>query len=716
MLDEIDVIFHGATNATETLLFWELRSWPADLYAFRIKANSNAGAEATESWKSLHDGDLRPSYIADKDWSRFGIPAARVDAIVAAGRDMDFPVLDKDQTLNRYHRQNGPSIGERIFMKMSFDRILFSGFGLIDPVGEAEAGQTYGLFAVDMAGRESAAPIATYTREARGIVRYVVDPEVRLNNATLVLGWSLPGDSYRRLGLTGFHIDLQAIEGSEPAQRLTRNALGPIASADDRDQWLFEYGLADTSQDYVITFTAVDVFSREREASKVIFEAEKFRPVVPATVSQIAMEGTAAVKLGWTLDEADAERTAGFVVEILRDGRWQGVSEILPNDARSYIDDSDKETGSVYLYRVGTIDTFDKIAFSDPQSIFYAGFERPPPPRNFVLTRETRDGKDVVKMNWGQPLPDDALTDSFIIFSDETEEGDLIHQGGITPLEKSLYFYELSTLGGRSLTLGVAAISVDGVRSETVSERIYIPLRELPRPTEFRVAFDREDYAADFTWTYAEQLESSLQGFRLTMDGAIVAGPIELPPHARAFSLDHHAFAKGYRGAFTLQAVGVDLDSPATARQSLWIRTERPVEGLEAPTSLAGEFEETEEGRFIALSWDEVDFEEAGIVGYVLFADYAREGRVRRLGSIALIPGNTFRYPLPETRQEGRKSYTLAVAPLTAETFQVGPKASVTVNLPEPEPEGAAPTFGPQLPSQTQIENDPAAAESASAS
>ena len=97
------------------------------------------------------------------------------------------------------------------------------------------------------------------------------------------------------------------------------------------------------------------------------------------------------------------------------------------------------------------------------------------------------------------------------------------------------------------------------------------------------------------------------------------------------------------------------------------------------PDGLTVELVANDHDQFAKLSWAPVDFEKRGVLGYVLYADYASEGNVLRLSSVPLIKSNEYNYKLKDPL---RDSYTFRIAEMRDDR-KIGPYAEVSLNIPQ---------------------------------
>lgn len=107
----------------------------------------------------------------------------------------------------------------------------------------------------------------------------------------------------------------------------------------------------------VIKVTSANHPELKAECTVKVKGSEEVAPSKPANLTGKALDN-GNVKLSWT-NTADPDSVTGLIVERkLRGEEWQPISQALLADAEEFTDDTDKQGGAEYFYRIGAVNDY----------------------------------------------------------------------------------------------------------------------------------------------------------------------------------------------------------------------------------------------------------------------------------------------------------------------------------------------------------------------
>jgi hypothetical protein len=659
--DKKEYFLYGSRETGSIRLYWDVFAWPSNLEGFNLKRRMINGDSKGE-WTALNFDLLSPDIAEKEDWVNQGLSAmqaAELDSALSGYLKRGLlSISSTSEMLSILQANNGLGSGDRIRMKSDFNLALMLDFAFIDNNALDGVEYEYGLYLV-RSGVESAQPIALFSTEL------LLPPDYQVKFQKLKQGiainWQLERDQSEARAILGYFL-YRRDPGSAGAANLLETPLGSYKEVEELLVWRYNDLLTDNRNSHEYGIAYVDMFQKMSDTVWSLYDAEFFKEVDPPIIDSIILIDGQHVKLEWQVPEASSEKALSFLVELSGDaepGKWkfESISDTISGSSCEFTDTLFKQFGNIYFYKVALIDKYGRAWYSREKSIFYMGAIKPPRVRGLSAKAEIIEGKALVHLNWD--LNSDTLTQGYLLFSDELHKDTMNELAAIGKLKGPSYTHVIPTAGGRDYTLGIAPLGRYGAVGEMQRVKVYVPLAKMPPLYTISARLD-DNLVATIGWDYPNFNE--LKGFELYMNDKLLAGPEILGTDIREYQVKNIELRKGTSYVeFRMKAIGQGMMTELSQKQSFYLPNIE-LNNIKAPDSLQVELVSDSVNFFALLTWKEVDLDSLDYRGYIMYADYYREGSVQLMASLPLITSHSYLYKLPDM---SRKNYTLRIAALS---------------------------------------------------
>lgn len=519
-------------------LLWLPSRWPADLDGVIPCRKKTDG-----TWQRLAPSAIRPQTSPERDWSLTGLHRneqkslkQQLEEMIREGAVIEMTADEARKQLASMNRKQFS--GDLLRLMGSYTYALITGFAAVDaapPNGEV----IYGLLPV-RDGVIDDFPVVTYTL-GDPVSPVPVDYSVLKTEQGILLEWSISREEYENRALQGFSVYRAPFGRPARPTCLTPTVAGYVREEGNLLIWKFYDTSADRDTSWRYDLRPVTMFQQEKPAVDVVYEPqpsrlETFKSLAGLKLKSINQTAPGLVQVQWDFPSSAEDVIAGFVVERadLPDRELRVVSSTLPPTSRTFEDRLDKAHGDSCTYRVTAVDQDGPLRNSDMALLVYRDMRKPPAPQN-LKARFIDDSDPLqVEFSWDSPLPEDELTDGFLVYADRIREGEVLRLAGEAQLHTNRYRLTVPARNGRSYTFRVAARSHYGTEGDYVQTTVDIPLQHLPRIRDLRSNQQKDRIKLE--WEYKSQ--PHLVGFRVLHNGEVLADEKELGPTARSWQSD----------------------------------------------------------------------------------------------------------------------------------------------------------------------------------
>ncbi|MBX2906598.1 MAG: fibronectin type III domain-containing protein [Taibaiella sp.] len=529
-------------------LAWITTSMPPGFNGFDIKRKDGLG-----DWKQLNSVPLLPGISLKKDLTPYesdNTDATRIKEklkdLIAAGKLREY---DFNTFIGRW-ATNDKEIQDVMGLAMlDFDISIISGFGFVDHTVSQKMEYQYGLFLhqngelVDkISWNYGTVPDLDVVRE--------ISSKALPGRPGVELSWSVEVGRMKSSLIAGFNVYKRGI-------RLNDHPIW-IDGKKDLSNFSWNDAGANSSVAEQYSISAESIFGIEGLITSYNYVPSEHPTGYSKTVvSSIASRGyyyRDGIQVSWTFPKDQERFISGFYVEKdnMPDG-YRRVSELLPADQRSFIDNTGSPVSTPFRMRIVAAYK-DRTMFAGIERMFnYFPLIDPPKPQNVQAVVKTERQNVAVKVSWDRPMNGDSTTDRFSVWCvrNALDKATQI-AGNLTPSQNTCGY---DVPQGVSATIGFFVRASSRFSGESFSDTVYVitPSTFLPAPTAH--ASRSGDSSVAVHWDFTDV--SDLAGFRLYSNGTLIADEKQLVRGIRDYTFTGLAPATTYN--FTVRAVSEKL-------------------------------------------------------------------------------------------------------------------------------------------------------------
>jgi len=663
---------HGTAEGEQMKLYIETRDWPQRLIGFNLKKRSLNG-----EWALLNPNPVTPQFSADRNWANLGLNQEQINTIttdfqtyVESGK---IKPISEDRFLEIMREVEGLKSGDRLRMKNDFQLALMAGFAYVDNSYDPEKDQEYGVFLVDQQRQEEESPLAVYSTAGKS--RMALDFSFSRKKEGIQLQWSQSASAIEENGVFGFNL-YRAKKGKKNMTLLTPSPLGAKFKNGETRQYHYSDKEADPTEDYTYKLAVVNMFQKETHSLEKDYEARAFESLEIPSIDSIHLVDQINVQLNW---ELDLKRRASKRITKIRIQRAEAsklnfstVGEVESDD-ESWVDKNRLKYGKPYVYRIEIEDDQGNKWHSPTKNFLYMGTLKPPAPVNPQAQFRMINQEPYVVLNWEKQSAQDSVTQGFLLYSDQLEEGEMLYEASIPMIAETEYRYPLNSWGGRSYTFRIEPVNSEGETGPSVEVSCQVNSLRLPRLGVIKASLTENNQVA-LEWNYPE--DAGINGFRVIMNEQMIAGPEEVSAESRTWVVSDPVTKDNGMVDFQVEAVA-DNGTTRSMPASLYLPGLEKNINLSAPGKLEAETQEENETLYAHLTWEAPEGDNDEISGYILYVDSGEEGVVLKQAAMPLIKATEYKYEIPDTE---RDQYTFRISAITKDKKE-GPYAEVTLEL-----------------------------------
>jgi hypothetical protein len=653
-------------NADDAVnLLWQPDRWQPDVDGF-VVARRKVDEQA---WQLRTQAPITPGVSRQKDLSNVEASPAQRQRLQAA-----LPSLFRDDGEQRAAAILSKGLANAtptefnwisMLLTLDFDRARVMGFGFTDRGVDAATDYEYGLFAVRK-GVQDQQPTTVFRPFSS------TDPAITPTNvraarspAGATVEWEYAQDKIQKYGVVLYNV-YRTEAGQTVATKLTPEPVvgGPVRQGLQKNVWVDR--TPDKGKTYTYAVAAVNVFKHEIGpwgTAQLPNAAAAPAVPLPADLKKILTLNPAAtndrrqVELSWTLDPAVEPQIQGFIVERgpVESRVLDAVSKVLPKSSRSFVDTDAPFNGNYYAYRVTAMGEKGPVANSGLQMLRLVDLTKPPAPAGVKALIVAKDGKRFIRLSWDAKTKTDSITQDYVIYTDEVEQGKPAWQSNLPKVTGTTYDLELHNREERPLIVGVAAVGKEGQQSTHADVSLVAPGKIMPqiRPA----VVERKTTAEPLTirWEYPDL--TYLRGFRIFLNGKLAADEKIVTTRERSWKYAA-MLREGETYAFSIVAVSPDgmLSEPSVASSYV---TRKPDEVAVRRPEASGAWADVGGKRVIRLTWSAPEGVEA-VRGYRIEADEVNIDNFKVVAAEVPVTATEFAYAVPKSD----RSYSFRIIPI----------------------------------------------------
>ena len=530
-------------------LVWSMNGLPAGFGGFEIRRKDGIG-----DWHTLNKVPLLPGISQKKDLSPFesdNVEATRIREktrdLVRAGklREYDFTVFSE-----KWAARDKDVLEILQMASVNFDIAVISGFGFVDHTVTQKMEYQYGLFV-----KGSDKPIAKAKWNFGAIpdldaVKEITSKALRSTGGVQLL-WTADLARVRSGYVSGFNIYKRGI-------RLNDRPILPSGGKEKAEYSFLDAG-ADPAVADQYSISAESLFGIEGNIRTYEYDpADHPKEYVKPAVTHITSLGfyfKEGIEVKWTFPKDQERFIRGFVVE--KDNMPAGytsVSDVLPEDARIFVDETSSPVSSALRMRVNAV-YFDKTVINGLERLYsYFPLLDPPSPLNTRAVVSGDSRKPVVKISWDPIINGDSVTRNYHVYMYPAAGGKVESLNDkAVHLKQNSFSYPVPRGVSSVLRFYVVAEGRSGgfsVPGDTV--QVATPTTLMPDVVVTKAVADGNDVLLQ--WQYGEV--SDLAGFRISDGSALVADEKVLRGSTRQYTIANAA-ASGAEHNYTVRAVSM---------------------------------------------------------------------------------------------------------------------------------------------------------------
>jgi hypothetical protein len=527
-------------------LVWSMNSLPAGFTGFEIRRKDGIG-----DWHTLNKVALLPGISQKKDLSPFESDNAEATRIREKLRDMlsagklkeyDFSVFSE-----KWSARDKDVLDVLQMASVNFDIAVISGFGFVDHSVIQKMEYQYGLF---LKGGDK--PIAKTKWNFGAIpdldaVKEITSKALRSSRGIQLL-WTADLARVRSGYVSGFNVYKRGI-------RLNDRPIQP-SGGKEKAEYTFTDAGADPGVADQYSISAESLFGiegniRTYEYDPADHPKEYVKPVV-TKITSLGFYFKEGIEVKWTYPKDQERFIKGFVVE--KDNMPAGytaVSDVLPEDARIFVDETSSPVSSALRIRVNAV-YWDKTVVNGAE-LLYSYFPLLDPPRP-INTKAVVGGdarKPAVKITWDPIINGDSVTRNYHVYMYPAAGGKVEALNDKVPVRQSSFSYPIPRGSSSVLRFYVVAEGRSGGFSnpgDTV--QVVTPTTVMPAVTVTKAVAEGND--AVVQWHFGDV--SDLAGFRISDGSTLVADEKVLTAGVRYYTIKGAASA-GAEHNYTVRAV-----------------------------------------------------------------------------------------------------------------------------------------------------------------
>jgi hypothetical protein len=659
----------GAIVDDHLKLYWETYDWTATAAGFNLKRKNGANG----AWDLLNKNVIYPQ-ADDRNWSDLGLNQSQTQTIrrtfqgyLASG---DIKKISKEDLIKRFHEIGGLQSGDRLRMKEEYAIALIYGFGYIDNTYKKSNNSTYGLFAVDIDGRESPEPIALFSPEKIKKINPQVDFNVRKKQ--LSLSWKMLEDEYFQAALVGFRV-YRYNKGNDSLAYLRKTPIGYLKSKNGNFYWEYIDESANPELDYIYHLIPVTLFQSEYKAVKVPYSPGKHKPIDVPGLDTVTYIDNVYLKLTWATDsisKSQKKRIKKYYLEKASQDslEFKPVFTASSGKVTSFTDTSSMTNGKTYFYRLGVIDANDTKWEGDPKVIIYSGFHLPQKPTNLKAEFKIVNGNPFVLLSWDKP--DFSITKGYYLETDELESGTFLKPGSIPLIRDNNFLYPVRTFGGKKYQFRITPTNGRGTNGDTVEISCWVPMLLLPPFSDIKTKLTKEN-TVEVTWQYPENV--NLTGFRILLNNKEILSKASVKADQRKVTIENFTTDKYDKlNQFSIEAIGEGAEKISLPK-SLYIKLPK----IKQVDDFKSRLYEKDGDWFLEFAWNHELLKKNELKGFRLYVDQEKEGDINHIITIKNNSKNTYTYSIPDPY---RDSYTFHIAAISR-NGEISPSSEIIVNL-----------------------------------
>lgn len=528
-------------------LVWSMNSLPAGFTGFEIRRKDGIG-----DWHTLNKVPLLPGISQKKDLSPFESDNTEVTRIREKLHDLVYAGKLKEYDFTtfaeKWAARDKDVLDVLQMASVNFDIAVISGFGFVDHTVTQKMEYQYGLF---LKGGDK--PIAK-TKWNFGAIPDLdavkeITSKALLSTKGIQLLWTADLARVRSGYISGFNVYKRGI-------RLNDRPIQP-SGGKEKAEYIFSDAGADPAIADQYSISAESLFGiegniRTYEYDPANHPKEYVKPVV-TKITSLGFYFKEGIEVKWTFPKDQERFIKGFVVE--KDNMPAGytaVSDVLPEDARIFVDETSSPVSSALRIRVNAV-YWDKTIMNGTE-LLYSYFPLLDPPRPINTKAIVAGRKPAVKISWDPIINGDSVTRNYHVYMYPAAGGKVEALTDKVPVRQNYFNYPiprgLSTVlrfyvvaEGRSGSFSIPGDTVQAVAPTTV----------MPAVTVTKAVAEGND--AMLQWQFGEV--SDLAGFRISDGSTLVADEKVLTAGVRQYVIRDAASA-GAEHNYTVRAVSAD--------------------------------------------------------------------------------------------------------------------------------------------------------------
>lgn len=555
-------------------LLWWMQEMPDNFEGFEIrKKYLNEKGSSISDPISITDGNIIKPGIFQREWKLTVKNEKKITYIDKYSQKMidrikkkepDFSLISdlKDKKKFKCFRRG---------IKHDFNMALLSGFGAIDSwdTNNADAAE-YSLYIYrkSMQDIEFKTSFIVYNNLQENISDLVDIKVEKMSNSAKIM-WELPVETVDKYSLVSLLIK-RSKDGEKDYLPIVKNGIpfgenegeiykGKFYDPNVEDRKEYDYQL-----EFKNYFDSTFIAGTE---SFTYHDASQYIPLAPNLIS--AEKEEQAIKIKWKFPQKDIANIRKFEVQkcILPGDEYFTIGEVLPYEDYTF-NDTDTELYEGVLYRIVAVGLIGGNRSSNVLLKIGSNLPKPPPPQNFSISHVKQNNRDCISIKWKEQTKEEKEKNplkGYFLYIDryDEDEVDLVNS---TPMKTNSYVYDIGGKDGRSFNVRLTAVSPEGVESQPVEDKVYIPNQKLPEVKLRRYKTNKDGSGITWLWRYPDNVKE-LKGFRLYQDDVLIADEYAINANSREYTVSGFAEGKSYK--FQIQAVsGYGVESKKSKKKT----------------------------------------------------------------------------------------------------------------------------------------------------